>query len=155
MRLREPKRQARSFAKVRQAHQREVVEDYVELIADLVDATGEARGVDLAARLGVTAATVNNTLRRLAHAGLVRKEHYRSIFLTDEGRALAERARDRHRTVRDFLLALGVDSETADTDAEGIEHHASARTLRAFRDFLTATRTSATGPDAADAPSMR
>ncbi|MEM7024042.1 MAG: manganese-binding transcriptional regulator MntR [Pseudomonadota bacterium] len=137
MQLREPKRQARSFEQVRQAHQREVAEDYVELIADLVEATGEARGVDLATRLGVTAATVNSTLQRLIREGLVRKEHYRSIFLTDEGQALAARSRERHRIVRDFLIALGVDHETAHTDAEGIEHHVSERTLGAFSAFLS------------------
>ena len=136
MRLREAKRQARSFEEVRRAHQQETAEDYVELIADLIDATGEARAVDLAERTGVTPATVNSTLQRLARDGLIRKARYRSVFLTDEGRALAEQARERHRIVRDFLLALGIDSETAEMDAEGIEHHASDKTLQAFRTFL-------------------
>lgn len=137
MSLRDASRQARSFEEVRRAHQWEVVEDYVELIADLLDATGEARAVDLAARLGVTAATVNNTLQRLMREGLVRKERYRAVFLTDRGRALAEKARERHRIVRDFLIALGIDRETAESDAEGIEHHTSAETLAAFQAFLT------------------
>lgn len=134
--LREAKRQARSFETVRAAHQREVAEDYVELIADLIDATGEARSVDLAERLGVTSATVNTALSRLVREGLVRKERYRSIFLTDGGRALAEMARDRHRIVRDFLVKLGVDADTAEIDAEGIEHHTSSRTLDALRRFV-------------------
>jgi DtxR family manganese transport transcriptional regulator len=134
--LREAKRQARSFERVRQAHQREVAEDYVELIADLIDVTGEARAVDLAARLGVTNATVNNTLNRLTREGLVARQRYRSIFLTEEGRRIAEAARDRHRLVRDFLLRIGVDRETAEIDAEGIEHHTSQTTLAALRRFL-------------------
>ena len=135
-RLREAKRQARSFERVRQAHQREVAEDYVELIADLIDVTGEARAVDLAARLGVTNATVNNTLNRLTREGLVTRQRYRSIFLTEAGRRIAEAARERHRLVRDFLLKLGVDAETAEFDAEGIEHYTSQKTLAAFRKFL-------------------
>ena len=90
VRLREAKRQARSFEEVRRAHQQEVAQDYLELIADLIDVMGEARTVDLAARLGVTAATVNSTLQRLVREGLVRKERYRSIFLTEAGRRLAE-----------------------------------------------------------------
>ena len=134
--LREAKRQARSFERVRQAHQREVAEDYVELIADLIDVTGEARAVDLAERLGVTNATVNNTLNRLTREGLVTRQRYRSIFLTDAGRLMADKARKRHRLVRDFLLKLGVDAETAEIDAEGIEHHTSATTLAALRRFL-------------------
>jgi len=135
-RLREARRQARSFERVRQANQREVAEDYVELIADLIDVTGEARAVDLAERLGVTNATVNNTLNRLTREDLVTRQRYRSIFLTEAGRHMAEEARDRHRLVRDFLLRLGVDAETAEIDAEGIEHHTSEKTLTAFRRFL-------------------
>ena len=123
---------------MRRAHQQETAEDYVELIADLIDATGEARAVDLAERTGVTPATVNSTLQRLARDGLIRKARYRSVFLTDEGRTLAEHARERHRIVRDFLLALGIDRETAEMDAEGIEHHASKKTLQALKAFLKA-----------------
>lgn len=134
--MREARRQARSFEKVREAHQREVAEDYVELIADLIAGHGEARVVDLAERLGVTSATVNNTLQRLVAQGLVRKERYRSIFLTDEGLAMADESRHRHRVVVELLLRLGVDHETAETDAEGVEHHISGRSLAAIERFL-------------------
>jgi DtxR family manganese transport transcriptional regulator len=134
--LREAKRQAGGFEKVREAHQTELAEDYVELIADLIAAHGEARAVDLAQRLGVTHATVNKTVQRLMREGLVESRPYRAIFLTAEGQALADRARARHSLVRDFLIALGVDRETAESDAEGIEHHVSPTTLAAFRRFL-------------------
>ncbi|MDH3667920.1 MAG: manganese-binding transcriptional regulator MntR [Paracoccaceae bacterium] len=134
--MREAKRQARSFNRVRAAHQREVAEDYVELIADLIDVTGEARAVDPAERLGVTNAAVNNALNRLAREGLVTRQRYRSIFLTEAGRKLAGEARERHRLVRDFLISIGVDAEIAEIDAEGIEHHTSEITLNALRRFL-------------------
>lgn len=129
-------RLAERFGRVRDAHQREQAEDYVELIADLIDGLGEARVVDLAGRLGVTNATVNNTIHRLQRDGLVTSKPYRSIFLTEEGRKLAESARERHRIVRAFLVALGVDAESAEADAEGIEHHVSDATLDAFRRYL-------------------
>ena len=132
-------RQAQNFRRVREAHQTEVAEDYVELIADLIDQTGEARVVDLAERLGVTNATVNNTIQRLQRDNLVTAERYRSIFLTDDGRRLADESRKRHELVRDFLIALGVNADVADADAEGIEHHVSQETLRAFRRFLKST----------------
>lgn len=61
----ETSRQAERFRRVRDAHLTEVAEDYVELIADLIEETGEARVVDLAGRLGVTKSTVNNTIQRL------------------------------------------------------------------------------------------
>jgi len=128
--------QARAFQRVREAHASEIVEDYVELIADLSEADGDARAVDLARRLGVTAATVNATLKRLERDGFVTGAPYRAVFLTEQGRTLAARSRERHRIVRDFLVALGIDAVLADEDAEGIEHHVSAETLAAFERFI-------------------
>ena len=123
---------AAKFDRIRRAHQSEVAEDYVEMIADLIAETGEARTVDLAARFGVTSPTVNAIIQRLHREDLVETRPYRSIFLTEAGQALAEAARDRHRIVRDFLMAIGVPETVAEEDAEGIEHHVSAETLAVF-----------------------
>jgi DtxR family manganese transport transcriptional regulator len=57
------------------------------------------------------------------------------VFLADTGQALAERTRARHRIVVDLLVALGVPTEIAEADAEGIEHHVSEATLRGVRSF--------------------
>jgi len=121
------------FVRARKARQTEVAEDYVELIDDLIAATGEARAADIARALGVTQATVANTIARLARDGLVTSQPYRSIFLTKRGQAIAKWSRERHGIVRRFLLAIGVSSETADLDAEGIEHHVSEETLAALK----------------------
>ena len=80
---------AEAFQGVRAARSRELAEDYVELIAELIHDHGEARPVDIAARLGVRVPTVTKTLDRLAREGLITRARYRSVFLTDEGRALA------------------------------------------------------------------
>ena len=128
--------QAGWFDQVRTAHQTETAEDYVELIADLIEAQGEARVVDLATRFGVSHATVNKVVGRLNREGLVNNLPYRSLFLTDEGRALAKRCKERHKIVLDFLLALGVSPATAEADAEGVEHHVSAETLALFQKFI-------------------
>lgn len=135
MPLPDPEDQARRFARVRASHGTEVQEDYVELIADLLAEHGEARAIDLARRLGVTAATVANTLGRLRRDGLVEMKPYRSIFLTVQGAAMAARSRERHDLVVRFLLALGVPPEIAESDAEGLEHHLSPETLAAMADF--------------------
>jgi DtxR family manganese transport transcriptional regulator len=127
-----PARHAAQFARVRDAQQTEKAEDYVEMIDDLINAYGEARVVELAERFGVSHATVNKIVKRLQRDGLVISRPYRSIFLTDEGRALAERSRARHKVVLDFLLAIGVGAENAERDAEGIEHYVSEETLAAF-----------------------
>ena len=124
-----------AFIGVREARRSEVAEDYVELIAELIHENGEARPVDIAARMGVTAPTVAKTLGRLARDGLITRAKYRSVFLTEEGRALAKECRHRHEIVLRFLLSLGLDPETAERDAEGIEHHVSERTLALFAAF--------------------
>ncbi len=75
-------------------------------------------------------------LKRLAEEGLITQRRYRGIFLTEEGQQLAEQTRRRHEIVEAFLCRLGVDPDTARADAEGIEHHVSEKTLKAFQHFL-------------------
>jgi DtxR family manganese transport transcriptional regulator len=128
--------QVESFRQAREARRSALVEDYVELIADLLDDGGEARQVDIAARLGVAQPTVAKMLKRLAEDGLVAQRPYRGTFLTAAGQALALRSRERHRLVEQFLLALGIAPEIARRDAEGLEHHVSEETLDAFALFL-------------------
>lgn len=135
-----PDQRAENFRHTRRARKTEVAEDYVELIADLIDSSGEARAVDIARKLGVSHATVIKTIGRLQRDGLVVTQPYRAIFLTDEGRRLALWSRRRHELVLEFLLAIGVSEETAHADAEGIEHHVSAETLDAFERLINATR---------------
>ena len=127
--------QATAFRHVREARRNDLVEDYLRLIADLIDDGGEARPVDIAARFGVAKPTVNKMLKRLAQDRLITQRPYRAVFLTDAGRARAEESRARHRIVTDFLLALGVGRETARRDAEGMEHTVSAETLAAMKAF--------------------
>lgn len=125
--------QADHHRQTRRARQTAVVEDYVEMIADLIEKTGEARGVDISRHLGVTNATVNKMVNRLQQNGLVTTEPYRSIFLTEEGRRMADWSRRRHEVVLAFLQAIGISEETARCDAEGMEHHVSDETLTAFK----------------------
>ncbi|MEC7586566.1 MAG: manganese-binding transcriptional regulator MntR [Pseudomonadota bacterium] len=129
---------AAKFDRIRRAHQSEVAEDYVEMISDLIEETGEARTVDLAARFGVTSPTVNAIVRRLQREYLVETRPYRSIFLTEAGKALAESSRARHQIVRDFLVTIGVPETIAEEDAEGVEHHVSEETLAVFAQITAA-----------------
>ena len=129
---------AAKFDRIRRAHQSEVAEDYVEMISDLIEETGEARTGDLAARFGVTSPTVNAIVRRLQRENLVETRPYRSIFLTEAGKALAESSRARHQIVRDFLVTIGVPETIAEEDAEGVEHHVSEETLAVFAQITAA-----------------
>jgi DtxR family manganese transport transcriptional regulator len=130
------------FQRTREDHSREVAEDYVEMIDSLIQETGEARAVDLAQRLGVSHVTVSKTIQRLQREGWVTAQPYRSIFLTEQGAALAAESRARHDLVIRFLRGIGVSEETASSDAEGIEHHVSQETLAAMRAFLSRNDTS-------------
>ena len=137
-RLQAADQQAETFERVRQAHQMEATEDYVELIDDLITSQGEARLVEVAERLGISQPSASKTLARLQRDGFVTSEPYRSIFLTGKGKALADSSRARHDTVFRFLLAIGVSEETAKHDSEGVEHHVSDETLAAFERIIKA-----------------
>jgi DtxR family manganese transport transcriptional regulator len=128
--------QARRFGKARSAQSTALLEDYVELIDDLLGSTGEARPTDIARRLGVSHATAIKAISRLKREGVATARPYRGVFLTESGQALASRVRARHRLVVEVLLALGVPAEAAEADAEGIEHHVSETTLKSFAKFL-------------------
>src|ERR1700678_2466697 len=130
--------QARRFGKTRSAQSTALLEDYVELIADLLQNAGEARPTDIARRFGVSHATAVKTISRLKRAGLATARPYRGVFLTEKGEGLADRVRVRHRLVVDVLCALGVPIESAEADAGGVEHYVSEVTLKAFAQFLRA-----------------
>lgn len=128
--------QAHRFEKTRSAQATALLEDYAELIADLLATDGEARPTDIARRLGVSHATAVKAIGRLKREGLATARPYRGVFLTEAGQSMAQRSHARHRLVVDVLLALGVPGEAAEQDAEGIEHHVSEVTLEAFGRFL-------------------
>lgn len=128
--------EAARHASARSARASALTEDYVEIIADLLEREGEARPTDIARRLGVAHATAIKTIARLKRDGLAHARPYRGVFLTEAGLAMARRVKARHQTVAAFLVALGVPEEIAEADAEGIEHHVSDETLAAFERFL-------------------
>ena len=124
-----------SFKKVRDAHRTENTEDYLEIIADLLNTKGEARIVDIASELDIAQATANKKIQRLQSQGFIKKEPYRSIFLTLKGQEVASVSKKRHIIVLTFLKNLGLDARTAEADAEGIEHHVSDKTLKKMEQF--------------------
>ena len=113
------------YKNARNAHGTENTEDYLELIGDMLNSSGEARIVDIASKLGITQATANKTIKRLKKQGYVKKEPYRSIFLTLKGQKIASKSKKRHRIVYNFLINLGLSKKIAQLDSEGIEHHVS------------------------------
>lgn len=123
------------FIHVRKARRRELVDDYIELISDLIKEFGLARQVDLALILGVTQPTVAKMLKKLIASSLITHQRYRGVLLTEQGKKLAKKNHVRHNIVKKFLLILGVNEKTAQQDAEGIEHYVSTETLLIFNQF--------------------
>lgn len=121
--------------RTRDDHAAETAEDYVEAVADLIDASGVCRVTDLARRFGVSHVTVTRIVTRLEKEGLIETAPRRPVALTAKGQRLARRCRERHGIVYRFLLAIGVSERVAAIDSEGIEHHVSPETLARFRDL--------------------
>ncbi len=126
------------FNQTRSARSVELLEDYTELIAELLAEHGEARIADIARCMGVTHPTATKAIGRLKREGLAMSRPYRGVFLTDAGAEMADRVRARHRLVVALLRAVGVPEEAAERDAEGMEHYVSDETLEAFERFVKA-----------------
>ena len=105
------------------------VEDYLEVVYELIQKKGYARPADIAEFLGVKSPSVTSMLQRLDRMELVAYERYRGLTLTEKGERIAKSVQQRHRTILKFLPILGVEEKIANSDAEGIEHHVHKATI--------------------------
>jgi Mn-dependent DtxR family transcriptional regulator len=99
------------------------IEDYLEVISELVELKGYANTIDISRYLTVSAPSVTKMLQKLAEGGYLEYEKYRGIKLTQKGSALADAVRQKHGTLLEFFMILGINYEIANQDVEGIEHH--------------------------------
>jgi Mn-dependent DtxR family transcriptional regulator len=116
------------------------MEDYLEVIYELITRKGYATTVDISDYLNVSSPSVTKMLQRLNESGHVNYERYRGISLTETGMAVAKNMHDRHGVLADFLKMIGVDEDTANRDAEGIEHHLHPETLKKLEEFIRLVR---------------
>jgi len=112
------------------------VEDYLEVIYELIQKKGYARSADIAELLGVKSPSVTVMLQRLHAKGFIVYVRYRGLTLTSSGEQLAKSVQQRHRTILKFLRILGVEEKTAKSDAEGIEHHVHKDTVNRMERFV-------------------
>ena len=112
------------------------VEDYMEVIYELIEEKGYARSVDISRYLGVKSPSVTSMLQRLDRMRLVDYEKYRGIRLTAKGERLAKSVKERHLVITRFLQILGVTEDIANSDAEGIEHHVHRTTIDRISRFV-------------------
>jgi len=77
----------------------------------------------LAERIGVSASTASESIRKLADQGLVNHEKYGAVTLTEEGRRAALAMVRRHRLMETFLVQeLGYSWDEVHDEAEILEH---------------------------------
>ena len=115
-------------------------EDYIEAIYEIERAYGYARLTDVSRVLGLRPSTVLSMVKRLEDKGLVEYMRYRGVRLTPQGRERAQRIAESHEFIRKFLIALGVDEERANIEAELIEHFLSPETIERLRRFYDSCR---------------
>jgi len=128
---------------IKAAHQSEKmasstrIEDYLEVISELVELKGYATTLDISRYMDVSAPSVTKMLQRLDEGDFLEYEKYHGINLTSKGAQLAENIRQKHGILLEFFEILGIGHDTANQDAEGVEHHLNPKTIKQLRKFIT------------------
>ena len=137
------KKDTKRLESIKAAHQSEKanfstrMEDYLEIISELVELKGYATTLDISRYMHVSAPSVTKMLQRLDENGFLEYEKYHGINLTHKGIQIAESIRQKHGILLEFFEILGVGYETANQDTEGIEHHLNPKTIKQLRKFIT------------------
>ena len=99
------------------------IEDYLEVIYELVSQKGYATTLDISRYMSVSAPSVTKMLHKLDEKEYLEYEKYHGICLTKKGNQIAETIKHTHEVILEFLEILGINDVTANQDAEGIEHY--------------------------------
>jgi Mn-dependent DtxR family transcriptional regulator len=112
------------------------MEDYLEIIYELVQHKGYATLADVAEHLNVRPPSVTTMMRRLDQSSLLNYEKYRGIQLTEKGMDIAKVIHDRHSVLSEFLKMIGVSERIANIDAESMEHHLHPQTMHRLTELM-------------------
>ena len=112
------------------------MEDYLEIVYELVQHKGYATLADVAEYLNVRPPSVTMMMRRLDQSGLLNYEKYRGIRLTEKGMDIAKIIHDRHSVLSEFLKMIGVSEKIANEDAESMEHHLHTQTMQRLTELM-------------------
>lgn len=113
------------------------MEDYIEIIYNLIDTKGYARVTDIAEALEVHPSSVTKMVQKLDKDDYVNYEKYRGFVLTDKGNKVGKRLVFRHDLLEEFLEIIGVEEDNIYDDVEGIEHHLSWNAIDRIADLVT------------------
>ncbi len=110
----------------------ESAEDYLEAMLMLKEKNGYVRSIDVASLLNVTKPSVSNAVKRLREQGYIETDHSNFITLTESGDKIARSVYERHKSITDFFVSIGVDRAVAAADACRLEHILSEETYTAL-----------------------
>ena len=117
----------------------EAIEDYLKAIYEIQKIDGRAKTSSLAARLGITAGSVTEMVKRLAQTRpkLITHTHHRGVALTPAGKKAALKVIRRHRLLETFLhQVLGYGWDEVHEEAERLEHYVSERLIESIAKLL-------------------
>ena len=109
---------------------------YLETIYLLTEENKNVRSIDVCDHMGFSKPSVSRAVGLLKNGGYINVDKDGYISLTEVGREVAMKMYDRHRLLTDFLVSLGVDKDTAATDACKIEHHISDESFEALKRYI-------------------
>jgi len=109
-------------------------EDYLEAIYVISKNKNNVRAADIVKHTGYARASVSIALKQLKENDCILSENH-NITLTTKGMEIAQRIYERHLLVSKFLMALGVDEETAFADACKLEHVISDKSFECLNAF--------------------
>lgn len=113
------------------------LQDYLEVILNLVQENKSARVTDIADQLNIAKPSVIQALSLLKEKGLIVQDRYGPVELTAEGRRYALRIQHRHKVIYGFLTqVLGVSPKAAEEDACLMEHDLSGETFERLIKYL-------------------
>ncbi len=121
-------------------------EDYLEAIYTVVRRKGYAKVKDVSQILIVGPPSVTEMFKKLSDDGLVNYEKYSGVTLTKKGEKIAKETREKHNTIREFLLILGIADDIADEDACKIEHSVNPETMSRLTNFVNFVQKTEQGP---------
>lgn len=114
-------------------------EDYLKIIASIVEEKGYAKVKDVAKELELGPSTVTGMFKKLDKEGYINYEKYGGVTLTEKGTEIARKTREKYSMLKEFLMHLGLDEKTAEEDACKIEHILDPKTAKILKKFVEFT----------------
>ncbi len=111
----------------------ESAENYLETILMIKNKKGSVRSIDIANELEFSKPSVSVAMKNLRENGFIEVDQNGYITLLESGKEIADRMYERHTTLSNWLISLGVDEKIAVEDACRIEHVISTESFEAIK----------------------